>query len=225
MPRPSHPSISVITPTCGRRTLKATLASLSAELAPSDQSLIIGDGPQPRARTLTKALDSRFSYLEYGPTNDTGNSQRQHALPLATGDFLAFLDDDDIFVPGALATVARDVLSVHPDYCHIFAVSGSSLIEGWPGTSKIVPTHWTVGASQLICPNSPEILGSWLEYTQFYIHGTRHPAVLPPNAYRQDWIFVNQTISRNADRVMYHQVPLVILRPHITPEVASAERA
>lgn len=94
--------------------------------------------------------DWRFSYFEYGPTKNHGNSQRDFGMYRATRDFLMFADDDDLYVPGALS-LARRLLRTAPDRPHCFRrVSGPPVSE-----------PWTVGGALFVPPNIPGKLGTW----------------------------------------------------------------
>ncbi len=103
----THGSVAIITPTLGRPTLARTLESLLPQLGPHDEWFVIGDGPQPFARSLVeRCSDDRIRYLEVQePRSTYGNSQRNHAMRTARADWLLFLDDDDELLPGALASV------------------------------------------------------------------------------------------------------------------------
>lgn len=95
--------LTVITPTKGRDSLRDTLASIAPQLAPGDEHLVIGDGPQPGAAALCGLFGARYYD---GPLCHTyGNAQRDYGISLATGDWLAFCDDDDTFTPGALDAI------------------------------------------------------------------------------------------------------------------------
>lgn len=104
------PTLSIIIPTCGRATLAATLFSLQG-LEPDDQVIVVADGWQPNARETFTAAEGRvgeWRYLEVGCDRSVfGNFQRDCGMAEATGDLLLFIDDDDVYSPGALTAVRR----------------------------------------------------------------------------------------------------------------------
>lgn len=95
------PSISIIIPTIGRTSLGITLGSLSPQLGAGDEVLVVGDGPQPEARSAARAAGA--TYIEGPRTACWGHAQRNLGMARAKGDYLAFMDDDDVYLPGGLA--------------------------------------------------------------------------------------------------------------------------
>lgn len=81
-----RPTISFIIPTIGRKTLKRTLASI--EKWPGDEVLVIQHNP---------------------PSGNWGNAERQEGTDRATGDYLAFIDDDDVYIPGHRAIMDQAI--------------------------------------------------------------------------------------------------------------------
>lgn len=77
-------AFSVIVPTAGRLTLRYALESIVSQVEPGDEVFVIRD-----------------------ETGDWGHSARDEAIARATGTHLVFMDDDDEFFAGALATMRR----------------------------------------------------------------------------------------------------------------------
>lgn len=101
-------TVSVITPTIGRPSLLEMLKALVPQLAPGDEVLVVGDGPQPAAREMVEGLASPYViYWETEPLHVWGNPQRNRAIERATGDRLAFIDDDDMPLPDCIATIKK----------------------------------------------------------------------------------------------------------------------
>ncbi len=89
--------LTVIIPTMGRDTLERALASCEG----ADEILVIVDRSRaPEGWTV--ALPEHARLIEVETCNKGGHSSRNTAMPLATGTHLAFLDDDDVFLPGAI---------------------------------------------------------------------------------------------------------------------------
>lgn len=99
-------SISVITPTIGRKSLGTMLERLIPQLDDEDEVLVIGDGPQPEARAIVEAANNGLvRYWESESIRNYGNPQRNMAIRRSRGDYLLFVDDDDLPVPKALSMI------------------------------------------------------------------------------------------------------------------------
>jgi hypothetical protein len=129
-------SISYIVPTIGRDSLARAIDSI--DLWPGDELLI--------ARSDT-------------PAGGWGAYERNEALKVARCGWLAFLDDDDIFLPGARAAHALGIASAvrrHTIAPIIFKMRYS-------GTGNVVwktpeLCYGNVGTPMMLVPNDPEHL-------------------------------------------------------------------
>lgn len=101
--------VSIITPTCGRlQSLNEAIASVDAQLYPHWQHLIISDGTFPGVEQLRHAnQEPRRQFLATPPIRHFGNHQRNVGIFRARGEFLLFLDDDNILYPEALSTMVQ----------------------------------------------------------------------------------------------------------------------
>jgi hypothetical protein len=112
--------LSIIVPTCGRPTLENTLRSISEQkLEEGDEVLVVTDGPRPLAASLFRAFALRGCCVETKASGDYGGRQRNRGMDLARGDYLLFMDDDDIYEADALATI-RAALHEAPNRPHLF---------------------------------------------------------------------------------------------------------
>jgi glycosyltransferase involved in cell wall biosynthesis len=127
-------TLSVIIPTRGRRSLRATLDSVVGQLEPGDEILV------------RCSLDEDF-----------GNSARQSLVERARGTHLVFVDDDDQLATGAL-TVMRDAAQEHPGRVVVFRMK---YLDGRTLWSEPVVRERNVGAPMLLVPNVPGLLGRW----------------------------------------------------------------
>lgn len=117
-------SLSVIVPTLGRPTLGRTLVSVAGQLEPVDELLVIADtaGDVDRAQGAALAVTSRGQVLFAQCREDGsqfGNAQRDVGMEVASGTHLLFVDDDDVYLPGALDQV-RVALELNSNSAHIF---------------------------------------------------------------------------------------------------------
>jgi glycosyltransferase involved in cell wall biosynthesis len=97
------PFFSVVIPVYNRATLLRT--ALQSVLAQTDQDfevIVVDDGSSDDpVRTVKDLADSRVTILKQ--ENRGGASARNAGVDIARGQFVAFLDSDDRFLPGHLA--------------------------------------------------------------------------------------------------------------------------
>ena len=92
------PTFSIIIPTFGRPTIGNTIFSLHGQLGPGDEIVVEVDSP---------------------PSGNWGAIARDRGIERAKGSHLLFMDDDDVYVEGALAAIREEVAKL-PDSLHIF---------------------------------------------------------------------------------------------------------
>ena len=148
--------ISVITPTRGRLSLRQTLASINEQLEPGDEHIVIGDGPQVNARRM--CLEYGAEYHQGACTASWGNAQRDLGISIAQGDYLAFCDDDDVFVYGALATV-RFAIADNPGKPFMFKMRVPNGGVLWRKRGNL--GHAEIGTPMFVCPNDKGKMGTW----------------------------------------------------------------
>jgi glycosyltransferase involved in cell wall biosynthesis len=109
---PSARRVSVVVPTCNRTvSLRRALGSIRAvESASLQLEIIIADnGDSPETPTVATEYGARYLKVEKrGPS-----AARNTAMFAATGDYIAFLDDDDAWLPAHLTT-HLDMLDADP---------------------------------------------------------------------------------------------------------------
>jgi glycosyltransferase involved in cell wall biosynthesis len=127
-------TFSVIVPTRGRKTILPALDSITEQLEPGDEVLV------------------RCSRDE-----DFGNSARQSMIERGKGTHLLFMDDDDQFARGALATM-RAFAREHPGRIGIFRMR---FLDGRVLWDEPVLRLRNVSSQMLCVPNVPGKLGRW----------------------------------------------------------------
>jgi glycosyltransferase involved in cell wall biosynthesis len=155
-------TFSVIVPTRGRRSLAATLDSVAEQLQPGDELLV------------------RCSNDE-----DFGHSARQSLVERAAGTHLVFIDDDDQFARGALATM-RAFAGEQPDRIAIFRMR---YLDGRLLWTEPVLRRSNVSTQMFCVPNVPEKLGRW---------ETRE--------YAADWRFISTTAKLQGEPIFREEV-------------------
>jgi glycosyltransferase involved in cell wall biosynthesis len=108
------PRVSVIIPAFNRtHTLERALASVRAQNWPDPQVILGDDASTDGTPELARALWPGIEVVIL-PQNRGAAAARNAALTRATGDYLAFLDSDDEWLPGKLAAQV-EFLQNHPD--------------------------------------------------------------------------------------------------------------
>ena len=77
-------TFTIIVGTAGRKTLRRTLKSITPQLEPGDELFVLRDD-----------------------SGDAGDTPRNQTMYRAAGSHLLFMDDDDVYVPDALANMRR----------------------------------------------------------------------------------------------------------------------
>ncbi len=134
----SDPRISVIIPTCDRRTLRRAVRSSRW----ADEVLVVFDAEAP-ARELPGCR-----VLAAGPSHDWGATQRNLAMTLAAGTHFAFMDDDDVYTRRA-GRLIRAAVRTEPDRVHIFSMRNAEKIVSGPIASG------SIGTPMYVVPREP----------------------------------------------------------------------
>lgn len=94
--------ISVIIPTHNRADLlPRAIKSIQSQTRPVDEIIIVSDGSTDNTEEVVQTLareDKRIHLIAYYPGHN-GNYARNKGLEAADGEFIAFLDDDDEWLP------------------------------------------------------------------------------------------------------------------------------
>jgi glycosyltransferase involved in cell wall biosynthesis len=98
-----HPLISIIMPTYNRaQYIRQAIESICAQDYPHWELIIMDDGSTDKTSiVIADLLSPRVRYLsqpQHGPA-----AARNAALQHTTGEFIAFLDSDDVYLPGKLS--------------------------------------------------------------------------------------------------------------------------
>lgn len=183
-------SISVIIPTVGRSSLQEAL--LSCETA--DEIVLVLD----LAKFAGKLPDlSGCVVVESVEGGDNGYTARTRGMQLATGTHLAFLDDDDVFTPGAIelmraAACDRPVIFRMDHYAHGILWRDREVRFG------------NVSTQMFIVPNDPARLGVW----EPHMPGLQEPG--------GDFTFLAGCVAKMGDPVWREEI-VSVLRPHRRP--------
>lgn len=181
----SRPRFSAIIPTAGRPGLERTLASIRDQGDSGRiEVLVIGDSHGEDFRTElehARALSRiyRCVYAEHdGGSHCYGQAQRNAGMLAASGELLTFLQDDDVYAPGAFNTMdffdqasravpTTDGTTFGPSIPMLYQVKlhhgGGRLV--WDNMNvNGPPLHPAIGnidADCIVVPNVKSKLGRW----------------------------------------------------------------
>jgi glycosyltransferase involved in cell wall biosynthesis len=150
-------SVTVITPSIGRPSLKSMLNRLKPQLEEGDEVFVIGDGPQPSDKATVEEIGHpAVRYSEIPLTRNYGNPQRNLAIEQANGDYLFFIDDDDLPSPHALSVIRKAAKEV-PGRPFMFKMMHKTM-ELW---REPLVKIGQVSGQMFVAPNVKERLGRW----------------------------------------------------------------
>lgn len=132
------PTVSIITPTYNRpELLREAIQSVRAQTYEDWEMLIIDDGSEPASQPVVDAFDD--PRLRYVQLPHVGRSAaRNRGLELARGEYIGFLDDDDLFHPNKLE-LEVSFLNTHPE---ADIVGSGYRITYNTGTAPIIIRDW-----------------------------------------------------------------------------------
>lgn len=118
-----NPTVSVVIPTYKHRDfVLATLDSVFAQTFTDYEVIVVNDGsPDDTAEVLRPLVESgRIRYIEQA---NAGQSQaRNVGIEAAQGEFVALLDDDDLWLPDKLEWQV-DALHQHPEAVMVYGAT------------------------------------------------------------------------------------------------------
>ena len=194
-------NLSIIIPTLGRDTLLRTWESIYPQLEDGDRVWMIADG-MPAYTKCRQIHGYRHEPVvvccETQPemAKQPGGSQRNAFLNCGGrygGDYLLWIDDDDVYLPGALAVI-RGALAVNPGVPHLFRMKQPWGLV-WADGSEGLLIEGNVGTPMIVAPNIPEKLGRF------------------GNRYEGDFDFIQQTVSLHGGEVIWRPEVIVECRP------------
>jgi glycosyltransferase involved in cell wall biosynthesis len=154
----SFPFVSVVIPTHNRPEMLAeALASVRAQTFTDYEIIVVSNGESAEIRhashEVAAAHDCRYFTLRDGNVS----AARNFGIAQARGDWIAFLDDDDLWLPTKLERqvaeanrtgddlIACDYVKFFPDGSEI--VEQPRFVEGWSCVKAINHGHWWTAPS------------------------------------------------------------------------------
>ena len=110
----SHsPQISVVIPTYNRaKVVRKALESVFSQTYPAAEIVVVDDGSGDETREVLASYGDRIKAISQ--ENGGLSAARNAGIREATSEWVAFLDDDDEYVPDRLA-IAVETIRIHPD--------------------------------------------------------------------------------------------------------------
>lgn len=191
--------LSVIVPTCGRTTLENTLRSAFAcGMRPQDEIIVVGDGPQPKAKEIVERFGSKqikFIETEAGDWRGGGH-QRNTGMDRASGSHLIFMDDDDEYINQALERIRNDIQK-HPGRLLLYRIIDRDGSVYWKHKDLRAQN---IGTPCMVVPNDPNLLGRW------------------PNSRGADHYFITHTVPKwpkKEESIVWLENFVCRIRPHL----------
>jgi len=106
------PWVTVIIPTHKRaKLLERAVASVVAQDFEDWELIVVSDGPDAESQAAVESLqDARIRFIE-APCKNDANAARNVGVSTARGEWCAFLDDDDEWLPKKLSTCRSFILA------------------------------------------------------------------------------------------------------------------
>jgi glycosyltransferase involved in cell wall biosynthesis len=104
-------------------SLRIAVQSVQEQTLQDFELFIVGDGASAQTRELASefcARDDRIRFFDFQKAPGQGELNRHRALQEARTRFVAYLGDDDCWMPGHLAVI--DALLAEADFCHTLQV-------------------------------------------------------------------------------------------------------
>lgn len=147
--------ISFIVPTLGRPSLLATLNSI--ETRPGDEILVVSDVVLNAHNQASVRDHPRVGFVHCPRGGDWGHTERNVATPMARGQYIAHIDDDDTYVPGTRELMESAIRGA-PGRPVIFRMRFPNGITLW---QEPVIRCGNLGTPCFLIPNRPTMMGTW----------------------------------------------------------------
>lgn len=110
------PTVSVVLPTFNRpELLRSAITSILTQTYSDFELIVVDDGDKVSAETVVQSFhDARIVYLKNNPPKQGGGATRNRGIAITKGEWVAFLDDDDEWLPEKLAMQMQALADV-PD--------------------------------------------------------------------------------------------------------------
>lgn len=152
------PLVSVIVPTFNRAAyLREAVASVFAQTYANWELLVVDDGSSDGTRDYLASLGDSRVHVMTCPHSGNPGKVRNAALALARGFYVAFLDDDDLWMPDKLQLQVADLAarpSCHWSYTHYSRIGArlEPVPAGPPRPVSGWALAWLVSGARMATP-------------------------------------------------------------------------
>jgi glycosyltransferase involved in cell wall biosynthesis len=153
------PVVSIVLPTYNRTDdLGRAIGSVLDQRFANFELVVVDDGSSENTRAVLERFDDeRIEYIEHG-INRGGSAARNTGIEASSGEYIAFLDDDDAWLPDKLGRQIEE-LEARPEewvgvYCDFEVVRhgvSSRLRESIAAVLPVeIPSHRPEGGTELL---------------------------------------------------------------------------
>jgi glycosyltransferase involved in cell wall biosynthesis len=132
------PTFSVVIPCYNREHfIRETIESALQQTYPPLEIIVVDDGSSDRSATVIRETISPVPILYHHQSNQGPSAARNLGASLGRGEWVAFLDSDDLWYPNKLSVIAK-ILRVQPEVTLFYSQADHIDVNGQPVT-KISP--------------------------------------------------------------------------------------
>lgn len=128
------PKVSVIITSIGRPELRSAIDSVKNQTYENIEIIVVLDG------ILPDGIDTQNVNFIYLNGVNNGNVSRNIGIKESTGEFIALLDDDDIFYPTKIQKQIEQVSKIE-DVTSVVSYTKVKLVSAGNSVSKILPVN------------------------------------------------------------------------------------
>lgn len=160
-------SISIVIPVYNvQRYVEQCLRSVLGQLGKQHELIVVDDGSSDNTLALVFKAQEAWSgnnFHVFSQPNEGIASARNHCLRVAQGDYIAFIDGDDVMLPGALAAMDQAIAEHRPD---VIACDFRMWHPDEPAATRSIRLGYPVGR---LIRDQETILNTFFADRQMYI--------------------------------------------------------
>jgi glycosyltransferase involved in cell wall biosynthesis len=178
------PLVSVIIPTHNRPDfLRDAIASVKAQTFTDYEIIVVSNGERSDKRQTSRALAVANGCLYLELSKGNVSLARNAGIERSRGEWIAFLDDDDLWLPHKLDRQIADARltgadMIACDYVEFFpngheVIRRPRCVEGWPYVKAINNTYWYALAISVVSIHASAVV------PKMAICGVGYPGIAP----------------------------------------------
>jgi glycosyltransferase involved in cell wall biosynthesis len=152
------PTVSVVVPTYNRaRMLHRSVESVLAQTYEDFELIVVDDGSTDHTRNVANSYDDdRLTYIRHGE-NQGASAARNTGIEHASGEYIAFLDSDDEWLPRKLERQVAALERRPPEwvavYCGVDIADDAGILTEFAraaGLCRLAETEGAEGGAELV---------------------------------------------------------------------------